>query len=169
MQKWDKIISDLGRPQHSFGCRLKATVGGSDLKCVTTQAEENNSILFSESQLEGVVRVEEIERNKKIILRETEKKRTVGSFAATLTGNATCVPFFLCVCMCAYRNVKNYLSLSLPLLYCCLLFCLVSVMCQYFPSPPFAISPLALSLPFLHGSLRWQLYADAVFYKCVKF
>lgn len=49
--------------------------------------------------------------------------------------------FCVCVCMCAYRNVKNYLSLSLPLLYCCLLFCLVSVMCQYFPSPPFAISP----------------------------
>lgn len=69
------------------------------MKCVTTQVEENNSILFSESQLEGVVRVEEIERNKKIILRETEKKRTVGSLAATLTGNATCVPFFLCVCV----------------------------------------------------------------------
>lgn len=31
------------------------------MKCVTTQAEENNSILFSESQLEGVVRVGEIE------------------------------------------------------------------------------------------------------------
>lgn len=61
--------------------------------------------------------------------------------------NATCVPFsFSCVCMCV-RSVKNCKSdLSppsphpapppAPPSYCCWLFCLVHVTCQYSPPSP---------------------------------
>lgn len=100
MQKWDKIIPDLDRP-HSFGCRSKATVGGSDLKCVTTQVEENNSILFSESQLEGVVRVGEIEVKQENDTERDWKKEDSWIACCNFDWKCNLCPvFFVCVCVC---------------------------------------------------------------------